>query len=394
MKVALIVYGSRGDVQPMLALATALMKKEHEVIFCASPDNEDFVKNHNCPFVPFGKNLKELFKNANIKGGISGHMSPKDGKRIIKEQIDILTENVKGSDLILAAGIVFGVPTVADSLKIPYRFVAFYPMILGTAKEDPFFNRFMFRLGRSMTNLLFRGFINKERDRLGAKPIKDFWQSWMGDDVIVACDKELSAVNETVSFSFTQTGYMFLPSRDKLSDLVNDFLSSGKPPVYIGFGSNPISGKMNYYELFNDISKATNQRLIVSKGWADLPENNNPDILFVDEISFELLFPQLSAIIHHGGTGTLAYAARSGVPQAAFPFIADQFNNRDRISELGLGPATCDFKKMTADSISIAITECIENDTYKKNAVEISQRLEHVNGLQLTMDLIEEELSN
>lgn len=391
MKVAMIVYGSRGDVQPMLALATELIKKGHEVVFCASPDNEEFVKKYNCPFVPFGKNLKELFKNANIKGGASGQLSLKEGKRIIQEQIDKLPEIVQDYDLILAAGIILGVPTVADYLKIPYRFVAFYPMILGTARGDPLFNRTMFRFGKFIINLFSRGYINKQRDRLEIQPIKDVWQYWMGENVIIACDKELNAVKERVSFAFTQTGYMFLPSQNKLTSQIEDFLNSGEPPVYIGFGSNPISGKKNYNELFNEVSRATNQRLIISKGWADLPENDNPDILFVDELSFESLFPLVSVIIHHGGTGTLAYAARSGVPQAAFPFMADQFENRKQIIKLGLGPKTCDFKKMTAESVSDAISECLQNENYKKNAVTLSQKLKHVDGLQLTTDLLESE---
>ena len=93
-------------------------------------------------------------------------------------------------------------------------------------------------------------------------------------------------------------------------------------------------------------------------------------------------------------TGTMAYAARSGVPQAAFPFIADQFENRKQIVKLGLGPNTCDFRKMTAESISEAISECIINENYRKNAVTLSQRLEHVDGLQLTIDLIEREFNN
>ncbi len=394
MKIALVVYGSRGDVQPMLALAIELMERGHEVLFCTSPDNEEFIKQYNCSFVPIGKDLKELFKHANIKGGISGQLSPKEGKRIIKEQIDILPEKVKGYDLILAAGIILGVPTVADYLKIPYRFIAFYPMILGTSKDDPFFNRMMFHFGKSVINLFLRGFINKQRTSIGVQPLGDVWQYWLGKHAIIACDKQLNAVNENVPFAFTQTGYMFLPPQDQLSEHVELFIKSGKPPVYIGFGSNPISGKKNYHEIFNEVWKATDQRLIISKGWADLPEYDNPNILFVDDIPFEFLFPRLSAIIHHGGTGTMAYAARSGVPQAAFPFIADQFVNRKQIVKLGIGPNTCDFKKMTAESISNAISECIVNDTYKNNAVELSQNLQQVDGLQMTADLIETGFKN
>lgn len=377
----------------MLALATGLMDKGYEVVFCASPDNEEFVKSHHCPFEPFGKNLKELFSKANVKGGISAQMSPKEGRQIIAEQIEKLPEKVKGSDIILAAGIILGVPTVADYLNIPYRFVAFYPMILGTSKEDPLFNRTMFRFGRFIINLFTKGYINSQRQRLGIQSIKDVWQYWMGDNVIIACDRELNAVKEGVSFKYTQTGYMILSAHDKLQPRIEDFLASGKPPVYIGFGSNPISGKKEFGDIFNKVFEDTQQRLIISKGWADLPSGDQPNILFVDDIPFNSLFPKVSAIIHHGGTGTMAYAARSGVPQAAFPFIADQFENRKQIVRLGLGPETCDFKKMTAESLSSAIMACITNDDFRKNAIAISKKLEQTDGLELTIDVIERALS-
>jgi len=77
-----------------------------------------------------------------------------------------------------------------------------------------------------------------------------------------------------------------------------------------------------------------------------LPENNTSDVLYVGEMPFESLFPRLSAIVYHGGTGTMAAAARAGIPQVAFPFMADQFENRKRIVQLGLGPNACDFKKI------------------------------------------------
>ncbi len=127
---------------------------------------------------------------------------------------------------------------------------------------------------------------------------------------------------------------------------MEEFLNSGKPPVFIGFGSNPVSRPEKYNQIFDKVSKATNQRLIVSRGWADLPENNTSDVLYVGEMPFESLFPRLAAIVHHGGTGTMAAAARAGIPQVAFPFMADQFENRKRIVQLGLGPNACDFKKI------------------------------------------------
>jgi vancomycin aglycone glucosyltransferase len=306
MRIALVVYGSRGDVQPMMALALGLINKGHEAILYATPENEEFALQYNCPFVPFGKNLKEIFKNAEIKGGITVKLPPKEGKQLIEYQINTLSQLIKNTDLILGAGIILGVPTVADFLNIPYRLVAFYPILLGTTRHDPLANRIMFCFGRSAINLVIKGFINKQRAGIGLKPIKDVWQNWMGDNVILACDKELNPARKDVAFPFTQTGYILLPSKEKLPQAVEEFLNLGKPPVYIGFGSNPVTAKEKFDQIFNQVSNETNQRLIVSKGWADLPGKNTPEILYVDEIPFEYLFPRLSAIIYHGGTGTLA----------------------------------------------------------------------------------------
>jgi sterol 3beta-glucosyltransferase len=128
-----------------------------------------------------------------------------------------------------------------------------------------------------------------------------------------------------------------------------------------------------YNFIFNEVSKETNQRFIISKGWANLQENNSTDILYVDEMPFELLFPRLAAIVYHGGTGTMAAAARAAIPQAAFPFMADQFENRKKIVKLGLGPNTCDFKKLTANALSSAIKDRVNNSEFKKKSGEIGK---------------------
>lgn len=394
MKVAIVINGTRGDVQPMVALAKGLIENGHEVICCAPPENEELIKRYNCQFVAFGPNYKERFKqNAQMKGGATKAPSPKEMKKETENQIGLLPELLKGSDLVLGVGFVLGVHTVAEILNVPYRFVIFYPILLGTSKTDPFVHRALFAFGRLMTNMVMKGFINQKRAEVGLRPIKDVWADWMGDNVIVACDKVLNAASEGVLFNFTQTGYMTLPSQTRLPEDVEKFLDLGKTPVFIGFGSNPVSRREKYIHTFIEVSKATNQRLIISKGWADLPEDNTSDILYVDEMPFELLFPRLAAIVYHGGTGTMAAAARAGIPQVAFPFMADQFGNRKQIVKLGLGPNACDFKKISTNALTSAITECITNDKYKKNAVGISQKLQGSNGLELTLKLIEKQLN-
>jgi vancomycin aglycone glucosyltransferase len=393
MKIACVILGTRGDVQPMVALATGLIKNGHDVTICAPPENEELVVRNNCRFVAFGPNIKKAVKEdpEKQKGGVAISFSPREGKKITSDQINSLPEIINGADLVLGSGIILGVHTAADILKVPYRYVIYYPIMLGTAKDDPLKNRMMFGFGRSLINIFMKGFINKHRAKFALPPIRDVWTHWLGENVIVACDKELNPAREGVSFAFTQTGFMILPSKMGLPDEVETFLNSGKPPVYIGFGSNPIVSTEKYSQIFEQVRGKTNQRLIISKGWADLPGNSSRDILYADEMPFDILFVRLAAVIYHGGTGTMASVARAGVPQAAFPFMGDQFDNRKQIVKLGLGPKTCDFKKMTVESISSAVKECVTNDNYKKNAAEISQRLQDVNGVELTVQLIEKE---
>jgi vancomycin aglycone glucosyltransferase len=396
MKIACVILGTRGDVQPMVALADGLLKRGHEVIICAPPENEELISRVNCRFVPFGPSPKKAAKETPNRqtGGITAKISPKEGKKVISDQINLLPKILTGMDLILGVGIVMGVHTTADILKVPYRFVIYYPIVLGTTSDDPLKNRIMFGFGRSLINMFIKGFINNQRAKFSLPPIKDVWSNWMGDRVIVACDPELNKASDGVSFPFIQTGFMLLPSKIELPDNILNFCNSGKPPVYIGFGSNPIADTEKFKQIFEKVRNDTNQRFIISKGWADLPENNSPDIVYVDELPFDKLFPKLAAVIYHGGTGTMATIARAGIPQAAFPFIADQFANRDNIVKFGLGPKTCNFKEMTAESISTAINECIVNNLYKNNASALADKLKHSNGTELTIQLIEREFLN
>ena len=396
MKIACVILGTRGDVQPMVALAEGLFKRGHEVTICAPPENEELISRVNCRFIPFGPSPKKAAKEDpnKQKGGVVVKISPKEGKKVISDQINLLPNILSGADLILGVGIVFGVHTAADILKVPYRFVIYYPIVLGTTSDDPLKNRIMFGFGRSMINVFIKSFINKHRAKFSLPPIKDVWSHWLGDRVIVACDPELNKARDGVSFPFTQTGFMLLSSKNDLPDNVKNFCNSGNPPVYIGFGSNPIADKEKFKQIFEKVKNDTKQRLIISKGWADLPESNSSDILYVDELPLDRLFPELAAAIYHGGTGTMSAIARAGIPQAAFPFMADQFSNRDNIFKLGLGPETCNFKEMTAESISTAINECVNNNKYKNNAMDLSNKLKFSDGTEQTILLIEKEFLN
>lgn len=391
MKISIVVYDTRGGVQPMLALAVGLIKNGHEVLFCANPENEKLVTSYNCSFIPFGPNVKEQMKiNAATKKSPDSLSSAKGLKKEIENQIEFLPKIIEGSDLVLASGIVFGVRSAAEIANVPFQLVIFYPSALGPGKNGSFLDRLKFNMGTSMLNTFLKSAINKKRKEAGVHAISDVVKYFGGDNIIVASDVALNKVQEGVKATYTQTGYLFLPPLQALPKNVEDFIASGNPPVFISFGSNPISNPNKLTDMFENVSRETNQRLIISRGWAELANvNSSSNVMYVGDMPFELLFPQMSSIIHHGGSGTMAYAAKAGVPQAAFPYMFDQFENRKTIVKLGLGPNACDFKKISASALISSIRECITNDKYRENAIAVALKLQDSNELEKTIELVE-----
>jgi vancomycin aglycone glucosyltransferase len=108
-------------------------------------------------------------------------------------------------------------------------------------------------------------------------------------------------------------------------------------------------------------ARAVGRRIIVSRGWADLGLiDDAPDCMAVGDVSYDVLFPRVAAVVHHGGAGTTAAAARAGVPQVITPMFGDQFYWASRIVDLGVG-ATTPHTTMTEESLAGALREVFDS---------------------------------
>ena len=155
------------------------------------------------------------------------------------------------------------------------------------------------------------------------------------------------------------------------------FLAAGPPPVYAGFGSMPYGNRERVGRLLVEAAERAGHRLVVYRGWARIPGvGQRHTCLFVDEEPHDLLFPQVSAVIHHGGAGTVATAARAGVPQIVLPQAADQFLWRSQVVGLGLGPRAPMLRLASAASLARAITVAAGEPVYRHNAAALAARLE------------------
>lgn len=164
------------------------------------------------------------------------------------------------------------------------------------------------------------------------------------------------------------------------------FLKNGEPPIYIGFGSINFDNSAEISQLILSAVKRCGVRAIISHGWAKLGSDIHPDeisekVLFVDDTPHPWLFPQCSAVIHHGGAGTTAAGLVLGRPTVVIPFFGDQWFWGDMVARRGAGPRPIPFRQLTLDKLSEAISFALRPEC-RKVAQEIAESMKREDGCQ------------
>lgn len=186
------------------------------------------------------------------------------------------------------------------------------------------------------------------------------------------------------------TGYWALdepkwqPSKDLL-----DFLNADSPPIFVGFGSMPVSDPEETTRLILNAIEDVGGRCILHTGWANLGMSDLPDSVFLlDYAPYSWLFPQMKAVIHHGGSGTTGLALRSGVPSMIIPFTADQPFWGERTHVLGVGPSPIPFSRLTAKNLADSIRTLTSNEMMRANATRLRTAMADENGIQVAVEII------
>jgi vancomycin aglycone glucosyltransferase len=266
---------------------------------------------------------------------------------------------------------------VAEHLGVPYKYVSFVPVgLLGTTR-DPIGLRLLRAAADRSADLFYRQALNRGRARLELPPARHVMAQLMGPTTIAATDPALTVLPTGARPRVVQTGYPLLATGGELSEDLQRFLAAGPPPIYAGFGSMPYGGRERVSELLAEAARRAGVRIVIYRGWARIPEMGHSEgCLFVDEEPHGVLFPRVRAVIHHGGAGTVATAARAGVPQIVLPQAADQFLWRSQVVRLGLGPRAPMLRFASAASFARAITAALADPGYRRRAQNMAARLQ------------------
>jgi vancomycin aglycone glucosyltransferase len=376
MRVLFSTIGSRGDVQPVVALASHLQALGHEVRVCVPPDFREWIESLGIPVTPIGPEVRRFAASrptgTQPQKPLTAEQRRQMAEATVATQFETLTSAAQECDVIVAASALqVAARSVAEKMGISYVFAAYAPVVLpsphhappplpplpGQAPPTTNDNRQLWAQDAARFNDLFGAAVNVRRASLGLAEISDIRSHMMTDQPWLAADATLGPWPDPTDSHVFQTGAWILPDERPLSRDLDRFLESGDRPIYFGFGSTRAPEAAGPVMLH--AARAVGRRAIVSQGWFDdsLVENEG-DCLSISEVNVHALFPRVAAVVHHGGAGTTTAAALAGAAQVVIPNHYDQHYWAQRVHTLGIGTAHAPGAP-TRDSLASALAQSL-----------------------------------
>ena len=405
LRIVLATVGSRGDVQPMLAVAQALVARGHIPVIAAPPNFGPWIRGLGFEFAELGVDIQALLAgNPSLMTGNPLRML-REIFRYFKEQPTLQVQQLRticeSADAMIYAGLaIFVAPSVCERLQLPGFGVMYTTCLLPSDQHPPatipwqglpkWLNDLLWRLDRPFGNWLLRATLNKMRKLLQLEPVPDIWDHLIGTQPpLLAVDELLLPPDHRWQGRYPYANFLYFDDPLTLDPELDAWLADGAPPVFVGFGSMSGAGTARVGHLVIEAVKATGLRCVVGAGWAGLGEGVLPsDWRVIRDVPHALLFPRTAVVVHHGGSGTTAQALRSGVPQVILPLILDQFHHAHRMYVAGLAPRPVPMEKITAIELTRAIREALVLPSSTRQITAV--RLQSSNGREQVAQRIEE----
>lgn len=409
MKITILTYGSRGDVQPFLALAVGLQQAGHTVTLAAPYRFAAMIEQTGVRCAPLAGDPDELSQFFNDAGGNVYKMVRSMQKhifRIAPEVVKGARKALEGAELLVHSfAFTTGAHSFACELGIPDVSIQMFPVFAPT-RAFPAIG--MPESGLGWLNYFSHWFStqvfwhggNAGYYQLRRRTPEDFPHrlSWPFrpapgrpiTPLVFACSP--AVLGRPADWNLPHIhipGYFFLDHPDyQPPDALSQFLESGDPPVCITFGSMINRDAERIGRAALDALQRTGNRAIVLTGWGGWrPENPRANVLFLDGAPHDWLFPRCRAVVHHGGAGTTAAGLRAGVPTIVIPHAADQPFWGNRVAAIGAGPKPIPVRKVTVENLVTALMQA-NTEPIRKQAEEIGIRIRSENGVARTISLL------
>lgn len=399
MRILLATHGTRGDLQPLIALALVLRARQHDVAFVTPSNFVDWIASHGFRCESDGVDVEGV-----LRGPELDFQSVRSQLRYMTKVAPTLFAAVErasvGTDLIVGAGVPIAASSIADLRGVPYVSAVFCPCAVPSSLAPPirwqtlpaWVNRLLWRATEQAIGVTLGRPINSGRARLGLPPIGNALTMLTRRPIVVAADTELAPLPLDAAPSAVQTDAWILDQKEELDPAIAAFIDEGPPPIYVGFGSMVTKQLDRLASSVARVAAACGCRMIVAGGWAALHGLMSPsrDVLVIEQAPHQALFPRVAAVVHHGGAGTTTVAARAGVPQVILPHILDQYYWAHRVEVLGLGPRSLPVERATLDALADRVRRVLEDGRYRSRARDVGARVAGRNGVVAAAEYLEQ----
>ncbi|KAF7303781.1 Glycosyltransferase family 1 protein [Mycena indigotica] len=414
LNIVIQVVGSRGDVQPFIALGNELQKHGHRVRLATHNVFEEFVRGSGLEFYPIGGDPAELMAYMVKNPGLIPSMrSLRQGdiqrkRAMVAEMLDGCWRSCIEPDMLshrpfVAEAIIANPPSFAhvhcaQALGIPVHLMFTMPWSSTRAFPHPLTNIKSSSWDPGRANWISYGVV----EFLTWQGLGDVINKWRHSiDLEHVPFSEGPSLAETLQIPFTYCwspalvpkpvdwpshidicGFFFRepPSYTPPPELAA-FLSGGPPPVYIGFGSIVIENPQQMSNILMQAVRIAGVRAIVSRGWSNLDGPPGADIFYLGDCPHEWLFQHVSAVVHHGGAGTTACGLLNARPTVVVPFFGDQPFWGNMVADARAGPIPIPHQQLNARNLAGAIAFCLTPEA-QAAATVIAERMKGETGVK------------
>jgi UDP:flavonoid glycosyltransferase YjiC (YdhE family) len=411
MRVLISTLGTRGDVQPYIALALGLRNAGHDVTLSSDISFAAFAASYGVPYAPLDDSLTRLINSSQGKDALNGKGRLKLMREVgpmLRRLMDMTWAVAQDTrpELLLFHSKQLGAHHIAEKLAIP----AWMTMALPTHSPTRVFASPVFGGGDygGLINRVTHALLLKGGTAPYAKTVNAFRREALGlgpfdGDALRLCGAPLPRLYGYSEHVLPRpadwdkhtvvTGYWFLPAPAdwRPSNALLAFLDAGPPPVYIGFGSMAANDAERSTRIVLDAVKHSGRRAIIASGWGGLSSAIETDarVFALDAAPHDWLFPRCAAVVHHGGAGTTAAGLRAGKPTVICPFFGDQPFWGKRVRALGAGPAPIPQKSLNSAALSAAITQVCTDPALRANAEALGRAINTEDGIARAVEAIE-----
>ncbi|MET7338003.1 glycosyltransferase [Nonomuraea sp. NPDC005650] len=420
MKVLILTHGTRGDVQPYVALAYALRRAGHEAVLGAPAAMASLAEPFGLPFVALDDGPNRLIDDPEIREAVETNYRGLRGKKVAlavmrrtrplmaRVLADMAAAAETGADVVVhAPGITahhiaerLGVPAVPAALQPVWVPTGTFPNpMMAGVKVPNALNRASYlptrvllrRASAAVADQLRRDTLHLPR----RKGRHDVLRAPGGGPVTVLQGFSKLVLPPRLDYPswVHTTGFWYLPAPADWTPTteLTAFLRDGPPPVYLGFGSMAGADPRRVGRVVREAIRLAGVRAVLVSGWGgiqldDLPE----DVLLLDQAPHDWLFPQMAAIVHHGGSGTTGAALAAGRPQVVCPFVADQPFWAARMHAAGVAPPPQPQRHLTPQGLAAAIKVAVTDRALAERAESLGRRIAAEDGATAAVTILEQ----